>query len=130
MGIYVHVFIKMKRAGMITQNELIKRYSTGQVYVSGALINWFGGKIYTFYYCDGKPSDVLKDYFRHKMSIPNNKCLQLLSRTDLDLVIPSEPISTTEERDWIWVEIKLREALKEAIEKKTGRVRFIAMRTE
>jgi len=109
---------------VITNKELLDKYNTGRVYISPATMDWFDTKIRTFYYCLGTVKQIARDLIEHLLFPPTERCYRL-PKVDYDGILrPKGWEMTDEEKEWLFIEHKLREALKRH---KNGRVQFICV---
>ena len=112
---------------MITNKELLKKYNTGRVYISPAAMDWFDSKMRTFYYCSGTVEEVSRNLEDHLAFPPTERCYKLPKVDHYGILREGNWAMTSEEKEWLWVEYKLKEALKKP---KNGSVQFICIRVE
>jgi len=111
---------------MITQSKLFERYSTGHLYVSPAAIDYFDSKIRTFYHCEAEFGDLLRDYTEHLLFPPTNKCFDFPKSTD-GVIRDGGMEMDDEEKEWLMIESKLRDALNSC----TGaKVKFVVVKED
>lgn len=108
---------------MITQSKLFERYSTGRLYISPAAVDYFDSKIRTFYHCEAEFGDLLRDYTEHLLFPPTNKCFAFPKSAD-GVIRDGGILMDDEEKEWLMVESKLRDALNNFA---VGKVKFVVM---
>lgn len=96
---------------MKTNNDLIKKYSTGQVYISPGGIDYDDNRLRTHYYCEGKPDQLIGDYLDHMSRPVSQRCSKLPKFSEDGVLRPAGIDITEEEIKWLEIEYKLREAI-------------------
>ena len=95
---------------MITGKKLFDRYSTGRVYTNGAAIDYFDSKIRTRYQCEAEFGELLRDYIEHLLFPPSDLCFDFPRSTD-SVIRDGGMSMDDEEKEWLMIEYKLRNAL-------------------
>lgn len=113
---------------MTTDRELFNKYSMGVTYISPAAMDWFDTKIRTFFYCSGSVKEIMRELMLHLLFPPTERCYKLPKVDAYDGVLrPKGWDMTDEEKEWLFIEHKLKEALQK---QKKGRVQFVVMLVE
>ncbi len=102
---------------MISENELYKKYNIGIIYVNPAAVDYFDSKFRTSYWCEAGFGELLRDYVEHLSFPPTNKCLNFPRSTDGVVRDGGMPMND-EEREWLFVEYKIRNVLNNFFENK------------
>jgi hypothetical protein len=96
---------------MITDKYLLEKYSTRHPYISPVSEHCSSDKIPTRFWCKATPEQLLADYVTHAIDIPSKKC-EYCKISLSDGVLRDFGLSLTdEEKQWLLIEFKLRNAL-------------------
>ena len=111
---------------MITQRYLFDKYNTGTIYINPAAVEYEDAIIRSYYWCSGSAEDVLDDYNEHLSSISTDRCNEF--KIIDDGVLRCGDVHLVEnEKEWLWVDYKLRHALRNNVTS-DEKVRFIVLK--
>lgn len=111
----------------LSEEYLFDKYSTGQIYVSPAAVDYADSELKAHYWCAGPIESVLEDYGRHLVTTPTLRCNSLPKIKVMDGCLRDlDNTLTTEEKDWLWLEYKLRAAIVSGV--KSSKISFVVVR--